>query len=198
MPLNVALLVTSLVIATPNHTARLPDPILRQLPSGYVVLTHAVIKPTPRAHRFYVVALRSKKEAVIFKGSKAPPRPLLIFEFAANGRFIPAGRNDEIIARFDDGGQCDPFEDGVIATRGDTITVENAVACGPQHWTDSVTFRFDSGSNGFLFDHERIESWAPNPVTDANAEALISDGPRVRRPTKNETVRFNDFRRKIF
>jgi hypothetical protein len=109
-------------------------------------------------------------------------------------------RNDNVVLRADEGGQCDPFDPGdvgAITSKTRWFTVENGVACG-QHWTDYVTFRFDARVGGFVFDNEREESWKMNPSNDPDAEALIPEGPqRVRRPLSKQTIAFRDWRRDI-
>ena len=125
----------------------------------------------------------------------APARPLLIFEWRDKG-FVLVGRNDAVVLKADEGGQCDPFLDGggTIAVKGRFFTVENGVACG-QHWTDFVTFRLDDRV-GFVFDNERSESWSMNASNDPDAEALVRDGPpTVRRLTPGRLVPFAQWRR---
>jgi hypothetical protein len=128
---------------------------------------------------------------------EAPARPLLIFERRTDGKYVVAGRNDQIVLRANDGGVaangCDPFGEGRIAIKGRYFTVENGVACGA-HWIDYVTFRFDPASNGFLFDNWRVQSWSMNPSTDPNAEALVANPPRVVRSGRKK-VSFSRWRR---
>ena len=175
-------------VAIPAEAARL-------LPPHYAVLGSATIEPGPAGLRFYVVALgREDESSTTFKG-KAPPRPLLILR-SQGGRTVLAGRNDTVVLKADEGGQCDPFldSDGEIAAKGRYFTVENGVACG-NHWTDYITFRFDLASDGFVFDNERSENWVLNPSQDENAEALVRDGPQVvRRPPAGRRVSFSAWR----
>ncbi|HEY0182382.1 MAG TPA: hypothetical protein VGC09_06185 [Rhodopila sp.] len=127
----------------------------------------------------------------------APARPLVIFAQRPRGGFTRIGRNDTVVNRADEGGQCDPFLDGggVIAVRGPFFTVQNGVACGAQHWTDYVTFRFDGERGGFVFDNERSESWKLNPSRHPNAEAVVRDGPlRLRRGDAGHAVGFDAWR----
>ncbi|MEX6874007.1 hypothetical protein AB2D09_33980, partial [Pseudomonas aeruginosa] len=92
---------------------------------------------------FEIVAIGRKDEEALAKSGDASARPLMIFE-RRSGRFFPVGRNDQVVLKADEGGQCDPFLDGdaPIATKGRYFTVQNGVACG-QHWTDYITFRLD-------------------------------------------------------
>ncbi len=164
-----------------------PAGIARQLPRGYAVLTTAHA-PDVFGHDFYFVALASREEQALEIGvDPAPARPLLIYERHRNGRFMPIDRNDEVIMKVDQGGQCDPFDPGHIATKGAFFTVENEVACG-SHWTDYVTFRFDPTANTYVFDNRRTESWLMNPVDDPNADALVSDGQHVTRSIRLHEV----------
>jgi hypothetical protein len=175
--------------------ANLPADVMKQLPQGYGVLSSAssLISST---HRFYFVALASKKEVRhALSSTRAPARPLLIFERRASGRYALVARNDDVILRADDGGinGCDPFEERSIAVKGVYFTVEQGVACGA-HWTDYVTFRFDPQSAGYVLDNWRVQSWSLNPSNDPNAEALVSDGQKVVR-AKGRAVPFAKWRR---
>ena len=166
--------------------AELPRGIVRQIPSGYVVLGSAR-SVVDRTHELYIVAIASRTETARNRQlENAPTRPLLIFERRPNGRFTLAGRNDHVVLRADDGGiaanGCDPFEERRIVIKGRYFTVENGVACGA-HWTNYVTFRFDPASKGYIFDNWRFQSWSMNRSNDPNAEALVPDPPRVIRST---------------
>jgi len=154
----------------------LPNGIASQLPADYEVLGHASVAAGQPARRFEIVALARRDENARSKAGSAPARPLVIFE-AKGARFAPIGRNDDVVFKADEGGQCDPFLDGdaTIATRGRYFTVQNGVACG-EHWTDYITFRLDDRA-GFVFDNERTEAWKMNSSNDPNAEALVRDGP---------------------
>ena len=175
-------------VAIPAEAARL-------LPPHYAVLGSAAIEPGAAGLRFYVVALGREGESSSPSKDEAPLRPLLILR-SQGGHTVLAGRNDTVVLKADEGGQCDPFldGDGEIAVKGRYFTVENGVACG-NHWTDYITFRFDPASDGFVFDNERSENWVFNPSQDENAEALVRDGPQVvRRPLRGRTVSFSAWR----
>ena len=83
--------------------ADLPSGILRQLPRGYSVLTSTT--STVGARQFQFVSSRSEKElsarGYLTSADEAPDRPLLIFELGPNGRYVPVGRNDKVIATAD-------------------------------------------------------------------------------------------------
>ncbi len=185
-------------VATAAHAAvpATPADIVRQVPAGYEVLTSVPLAGKSGRH-FQIVALgRADEDAQLKRSGQAPARPLLIFE-ARDGRFVPAGRNDHVVMRADEGGQCDPFLDdgGTIAVKGAFFTVENGVACG-QHWTDYITFRLDERS-GFVFDNERRESWSMNPSSAPDADALVRDGPQhVIRDKPGQVTMFEAWRPK--
>ena len=147
---------------------------------------------------FEIVALARKGDDKLRQRSQgAPARPLLIFE-QRDGRYALAGRNDDVVLKADEGGQCDPFLDGdaTIATKGQYFTVQNGVACG-EHWTDYVTFRFDDRAGGFVFDNERLEAWELNPSNDPQAEALVpAEPPRLIRDKAGLTTPFAAWRPK--
>jgi hypothetical protein len=173
------------IVATAATTAAtaappLPPGFAGQLPSGYEVLANVHLSVGHPLRSFEIVALGRKDEEERAKSRDAPARPLLVFE-RKGGRFVQTGRNDHVVFKADEGGQCDPFLDGdaTIAVKGRYFTVQNGVACG-EHWTDYITFRLDDHAGGFVFDNARSESWTLNPSNDPNAEALVREGkPRV-------------------
>ena len=165
-----------------------PVNIVRQLPPGYTILRAAAATFGTPAHRFYFIALGRRQETAM--SPDAQPRPLLIFARRADGSYTLAARNDHVVLRADQGGQCDPFEDGAIVAKGMYVTIENSIACG-FHWTHYVTFRFDPRL-GWVFDTLRTESWTPNPRDDG--DALVSEGMHVVRAVAGRPVRFAAWR----
>ena len=109
-------------------------------------------------------------------GRTAPERPLLLFRAHPDGTYVLTGRNDDMVMRHDQGGQCDPFdpEHGLVL-KGDYVTVQNEVSCGA-HWSDYVTFRYDRARSELLFDSEIYHGWKFNPSDNPSAEALVPDG----------------------
>ncbi len=191
-PALLSLVVLPLLSSAPARA--LPAAIGPLLPAHYHVLSEADLRPTPTL-RFHIVALARDDEPKRGEAETAPSRPLLIFE-DSGGRARLVGRNDRVVMRADEGGQCDPFTDAdhPIAVKGRYFTVENGVACGA-HWTDYITFRFDDATGGFVFDNERSENWIFNPSQDPNAEALVRDGPQdVRRSPRGRTLTFSAWR----
>ena len=179
------------------QATELPRGITRQLPPGYDVLSTAKATFDGASQAYYMVALAKRGEVAGAHGLRpAPARPLLLFARQPDGSFLQTGRNDLVVLRADAGGQCDPFLDGggVITVKGRYFTVENGVACG-SHWTDYITFRFDSGVGRFVFDNERSESWSMNTSTAPNADALVQDGPPdVRRGDRKRPIKFENWR----
>jgi hypothetical protein len=178
-------------------SAALPAGVVRQLPAGYAVLGSAHLVAGKPTRRFEIVALGRKDEDRLAKTRNAPARPLLLFEQRGNAVLIVA-RNDHVVMKADEGGQCDPFLDGggTIAAKGRYFTIENGVACG-QHWTDYITFRLDDRAGGFVFDNERQEDWELNPSNDPDAEALVRAGPpRLLRAPAGPVIPFAAWRPK--
>jgi hypothetical protein len=143
-------------------------------------------------HRYRIVVLARNDEAG--RARPSSPRPLVVLE--GSGALRQVARNDRVVLRGDQGGQCDPFEteggDDHMAVKGRYFTIENGVACG-QHWTDYVTFRHDPAA-GFVFDNERYEAWRLNPDVRPDAEALVRDGPpHVERARPGAPVRLRDW-----
>jgi hypothetical protein len=193
-PLLAAALFT--VLGAPARAAELPPEVMRQIPSGYDVLANGSATFAGASRTFYIVALNRHADGD--EPSPAPARPLLLFEQQANGGFVQTGRNDTVVMRADEGGQCDPFAPddggGGIAVKDRYFTIENGVACG-QHWTDYITFRFDDLAGRYVFDNERLQSWSFNKSTNPDAEAMVPDGPpEVHRGDRKKPVPFENWR----
>jgi hypothetical protein len=150
----------------------------RALPSGFRVMAVARSRPD-RAHDFIVVALAARSDRRDPRASPAPPRPLIVLR-RSGGRYRQVARNDHIVLRSNEGGQCDPFVDGGITAKGRFITIEHNMACG-QHWESTTTFRFDPRLGTFIFDNERYQSLKWNPDQRSDADALVKDIDHVER-----------------
>ncbi len=157
------------------QAASLPKNIIGQIPAGYEVLSYKSGQLNDDKLEDFLVAVRKADEKDIAeKTGKAPRRPLLLFVQNADGSYTLAKRNDHVIFAVDEGGQCDPFEDGEegLAIKNHYFTVQNGVACG-SHWTDYITFRYEPKMHDWIF-HKRIsETWVMNNSKDPNAGALI-------------------------
>lgn len=152
----------------------LPRDIIKQIPSGHVVMTFASSDFNGDGKVDYVVVARVKREDEILSSLRgpAPNRPLLVFIQDEAGKFILKSRNDEVVFNGRMALQCDPFKDqGGLVAKGPFFTVEHTVACG-QHWTDFITFRYSSKLRNFIF-HKRVsESW--NPLESEEYHVLSS------------------------
>lgn len=172
----VGLAIASLPCVAHAASALLPPAVVRQLPPGHVVLARA--QSNPQSEKvFLFVALADRNEPKGCCADKAPVRPLLVFEKIGD-RYRQVARNDWIVLRANEGGQCDPFEGGKIVATGRYVTIENGVACG-QHWTSFITFRFDRRVGGYVFDNDRFQSLKWNPDQRPGAEALVIDVDHV-------------------
>ncbi len=171
--------------------ATVPQSVIAALPAGHVVRAAACSDGFDPPSRICIVAAVRRNEAGL---RPAPARPLLVYRLAA-GKAVLIDRNDDVVLRADEGGQCDPFdeEQGSIAVSGRSFTVENGVACG-QHWTDFITFRFDPAQRAFLWRSEIYESWRLNDSNAPDAEALVSDGRTVRRADPRKPIRLGAYR----
>lgn len=192
------LALVAIMSAAVAANAGLPSDIAGQLPPGYEGIGSAQIAVGKPVRSFEIVALRSKNEGQFRQNSRpAAARPLLIFG-QKDGRLALVGRNDHVILKADEGGQCDPFLDGdaKIVAKGRYFTIENGVACG-EHWTDYITFRLDLGKGEFVFDNQRQEEWEFNRSKDPDAEALVPAGPpRVVRDSSGHVTPFVSWRPK--
>jgi hypothetical protein len=174
------LVVMALIFTAGSALAQsLPRQVMAQLPPQYRVMTFAKAQPRAGYEAVFVV-LAANREAT-FQPSldvPSPARPVLLFERRENGGYRLAARNDHIVLRINDGGQCDPSEFGAISVRDTFVTFENSVACGG-HWTDFVTFRFNPRALTYEFHNQRYQSLSFNPDRSPNAQALIEDPVRV-------------------
>lgn len=172
------------VVSAPLLAADLPASIAAQLPMGYVPM---LFRAGPRIedHRqsMLVVVHRPGDSA-----ANPSPRPLLVFEGQANGGYRLSARNDTVVLRANQGGQCDPFDDGEdgLAVKGRFFTVQNAVACGA-HWTDFITFRYDLERRTWLFDNEILTFSDPLNGTP--------DKIKMTHASRANPVRFETWRR---
>ncbi|CAB3748374.1 hypothetical protein GQ57_04680 [Burkholderia sp. MSh2] len=163
----------------------LPKSIAAQLPPGYQpMLAQAGPDLDNGRHSFLVVAHREGDTL-----GQPSPRPLLIYEEQADHAYRLAARNDEVVLRANEGGQCDPFEfaDDGLAVKGRYFTVQNAVACG-QHWSDYVTFRYDPRTHGWLFSSQIVT--VSFPLEDQ------PDHVTVTRADAHRPVSFSQWKRK--
>lgn len=154
----------------------LPKSIAAHLPPGYQpLLAQAGPDVDNGRHSFLVVVHRA-----VDTRDQPSPRPLLIYEEQADHTYRLAARNDQVVLRANEGGQCDPFDpedaaDNGLSVKGRYFTVQNFVACG-QHWTDYITFRYGPRTHGWLFSNQIVtESFPlddqPDHVTVTRADA---------------------------
>lgn len=174
--------VAFLLLASTARADDLPGAISRQLPPGSVVLDAVHGRLAGGAGDDYVVALGRLGDdpaGPIGGDTAAPARPLLLYRAATRGTYLLAGRNDVVVMRHNQGGQCDPFdpEQGLVM-KGAYVTVQNEVACG-NHWSDYITFRYDRTRGELLFSSEIYHSWKFNPSQAPDAEALVLDEPPI-------------------
>ncbi|HHL4078246.1 hypothetical protein [Burkholderia sola] len=176
--LRLSILLLSLLAAL-SFGARadtLPKSIAAQLPPGYQpLLAQAGPDLDNGRHSFLVVVHRA-----VDTRDQPSPRPLLIYEEQADHTYRLATRNDQVVLRANEGGQCDPFDpedaaDNGLSVKGRYFTVQNFVACG-QHWTDYITFHYDPRTRGWLFSNRIVtESFPlddkPDHVTVTRADA---------------------------
>ncbi len=193
-----ALPVAFLLLAGVARADDLPGAISQQLPPGYVVLDAVHGRLAGGASDDYVVALGrlgDDPSGPIGDDTAATARPLLLFRAGPQGTYFLTGRNDVVVMRHDQGGQCDPFdpEQGLVM-KGAYVTVQNGVACG-NHWSDYITFRYDRRRRALLFDSDIYRSWKFNLSAAPDAEALVPDEPPVvRRADPHHPVTFSAWR----
>jgi hypothetical protein len=175
--------------AVPKIGQRLPKAIVQQLPAGFVVMNHVAGQLDLDGLTDYLVVVHRPDDSY----DKPSPRPLLLFQQVGGDGFKLAARNDTVVMRANEGGQCDPFEDDErhLTIKNHYFTVENWVACG-NHWSDYITFRYDAASKEWLFHKRIVQSMSLND--DPNGDALKQDPARVTKADAQHPVRFADWR----
>ena len=171
-----ALLALLAALSSGARADGLPQSIAMQLPSGYQPFVAQEGPDLGDGRRSFLVVVHRAADS---RGQPSP-RPLLIFEERPDHAYRLAARNDHVVLRANEGGQCDPFDpedaaDSGLSVKGRYFTVQNFVACG-QHWSDYVTFRYDPRTHGWLFSSEiYTESFPlddkPDEVTVMRADA---------------------------
>ena len=191
------LLIGAIFLIVPGYVvgAPLPEDIVRKLPKGYSVLSYRSGElDDDKLADFLVVIGRNNEKSVVRKEG-APARPLLLFIQDKDGSYSLVRRNDHVVLRIDEGGQCDPFEDGAdgLAINRHYFTVEHSVSCG-QHWTDYVTFHYVPTLRNWVFHNRISENWVMSDGSDPDADALVSTGKRVVSGKGKPPVLFEDYR----
>ncbi|WP_322047188.1 hypothetical protein [Paraburkholderia sp. J67] len=159
LPMKRFLLTLALfALSAASHGAGLPADIATQLPPGYEPMAYQAGPQIEGGRRSMLVVAHRRDDSA----DTPSPRPLLIFEEQASKQYRLAAHNETVVLRANEGGQCDPFDDGDngLAVKGRYFTVQNGVACGA-HWTDFITFRYDAERRAWLFDSEILTSSDP-------------------------------------
>ncbi len=173
----------------------LPAGIIEKLPADYSVWVYESGELDGDTLTDYLVVLHKPEETTLATDQEAPPRPLLLFTQTVDGAYELRARNDQVVLKINEGGQCDPFDANAqaLASMHRYFTIENGVACG-QHWTDYITFRYDPTVKDWVF-HKRIfENWVLNDSQDPDAEALVLDVYKVTTAKREAPVRFEAYR----
>lgn len=177
----------ALLMAGSLHAATLPAGIVAKLPRGFEVMYAASGELDDSGRPGYLVAM----DRHIDTEENPSPRILLIFTQNADHTFRLAARNDHVILRADEGGQCDPFleaqSEGLVIKKR-YFTVQHAVACG-DHWTYYITFHWNKARRTWLFHKAIGESLERNP--EPNGDALINGPSNVRRADPHHPVTFD-------
>jgi hypothetical protein len=192
-----ACLATTLISVHPSAASPASAAAQDLLPPPYRVIRTVCGPLDGGSEPICVAAFARKDEDDIYKQKgQAPPRPLLIYRRVGRANMV-LGRNDHVVLRLDEGGQCDPFDDGVdgLKIKGRYFTVQNAVACG-SHWTDFITFHFDASTRAFVFHSEIIQNWTMSEGHDPNADGLVPGKADVRRADPARPVTFGSYRPK--
>lgn len=198
------LLVAALMASGFAKAAPLPEGIIKQLPKEYSVLSYRGGELDDDKRIDFLVVLRRSDEKPrdvddesIDETFSAPARPLLLFLQNKDGSYSLVRRNDHVVFKIDESGQCDPFEDGVegLAINKHYFTFQNNVACG-QHWSDYITFRYDPKLRDWVFHKRVFEDWVINYGKDSNELALVLGTQRVDKGKGKQPVLFEDYRAK--
>ena len=190
--INIALL---LLVSSHAFGKNLPESLLKQLPlKDKSIITSASSDFDDNGLIDYVIALRDKNESTLESHN---PRTLLVFMQIKNGSYQLIAKNDEVVFAADDGGiGGDPFDysDGHgITAKGRYFTVENAVA-GGIHWTDFITFKYNSSLKNFQFHLRVLEDSQLNSSTDQNADALVVTSHKEIKGNANKPLLLSEYK----
>ena len=157
------------------------------LPAGHVTRLATCSRTFDPPQPICIVVAARPNEGNLASSRQAPRRPLLVYRLSGTTATLIA-RNDRVVLRRDEGGQCDAVEDGgAITVKGRFFTLEQGVACG-QHWTDYTTFRFDHRARNFVWSNRIFKSWRMNDDPRRDAQALVADGRSVSRADPRRPV----------
>jgi hypothetical protein len=176
------------VSSRPPEGSALPAGVIELIPEGYEELIHEVGQLTDASNLDYLVVIHRSVDT----REQPSPRPLLIVTQRPDGTFRLAARNDSVVMRADDGGQCDPFDGGdglVIKNR--YFTVQNQVSCG-NHWTAFITFHYDKSRDDWFFHKEIAKRWIFND--DPDGDALRLDFDEVTKSDRKHPISFEAWR----
>jgi hypothetical protein len=194
-PKNTLLITPLLIVSISAYSDSLPQKITQQIPAGYEVMTYESGQLDQDNLLDYLVVLQSVNEKKSdLEADTDLSRPLIIFAQNKDGSFTQFKRNNHVVFTKNQGGQCDPFEEGGgLVIKDHYFTVQNVNACG-SHWTDFITFRYVPALNDWVF-HKRIsESWVMNSSNNPNAEALVLEGRKVQSAKKQQPILFEKYR----
>jgi hypothetical protein len=191
-PMLAILLVLVAAPAGAWESASVPTAVLAKLPEGHVARVATCSETLDPPNPICIVIAARPEEGNGRSLQRSPQRPLLVYR-VDDGTALLIARNDRIVLRRDEGGQCDPVEDaGAIAVKGRFFTLESGVACG-QHWTDFTTFRFDPRTRAFVWHSRIFESERLNDDPSPDAEALVRDQRHVWRANPTQPVKLADY-----
>jgi hypothetical protein len=166
-----------------------PHEITRLIPRGFDVLDYLAGQLTDPGRIDYLVVVHHSDDSA----QNPSPRPLLIYTALPDGTFQLSARNDAVVMRADDGGVSgDPYTDsgdGGLAIKNLYFTVQQGVAGGPNHWTDYVTFHYDTQRHTWLF-HKEIFTDEQPALGDPPKPAEV----KVTRADTKHPITFADWR----
>lgn len=183
------------IYSTAHAEATLPQKIINQLPRGYEVMTFVGGELNDdKLTDYLVVAHKINEESIYTKTQNVSPRPLIIFIQNKNTTFSPIKRNDSVVFTIDQGGQCDPFMDGMegLVIKNHFFTVQNSVACG-QHWNDFATFKYDVKLKNWVFHQHTFQSF--NVADPDNAEDEFAENKlHVTKANPKKPILFDQYK----
>ena len=181
--------------ATSAQAEALPKNILAQLPKGYEVMTSLAGELNhDKLTDYLVVAHKLNEEATYRKTGEGSPRPLYIFTQNSNQTFTLAKTNSAVVFAINQGGQCDPFEDGMegLVIKNHYFTVQNSVACG-QHWNDFATFKYDKKLKNWVF-HKRTAQSFNLADTDNGDDEFVENKLHVTKANPKKPILLDQYK----
>jgi|TARA_R110002051_G_scaffold254217_4_gene313164 uncharacterized protein YecT (DUF1311 family) len=136
----------------------------------------------------YVLILKNIEE-----DKKSEKRILLILTSNLDGKLELKAKNENTVLCIDCSGAIhgDSYNKTVI--KNGYFSIEHYTVGGNNKWLRIVTFKYDSHTNNWFLNRDRIEYFGTNKSDSPDAEAIIKTGEKILTTKDFGKVKFEDF-----